>query len=130
MIGMAAAKNRLGNLDPAFGPQLRQLLRDLAIVRDRVEPRQPIVAALQEAEEGVVVLGRDRVELVIVAARTGHRQAEERLRHHVDAVVEAVGLVLANVHGRMDLLAEEPEAGAEDRFVETVLRAEPRKGSG
>src|SRR5262249_39543691 len=76
----------------------------------------------EEAELRVIILRGDGVELVIVTAGAGHGQAEERLGQHIDLVVEAVGLILANVHRRMHFFAEEPEAGGEDRFVKSLLR--------
>src|ERR1019366_6432263 len=93
--------------------------------RDRVEACEPIVAAFQDAEQGVVVLRRDRVELVIVTTSTRYGQAEEGLCQHVNAVVKTVGLVLADIHRRMHFLAEEPERGAEDRFVGPPLTPRP-----
>ena len=47
-------------------------------------------AAAEDAVERVVVVGRDRVELVVVAAGAGHRQAQQAAGHHVDAVVDDV----------------------------------------
>ena len=73
-------------------------------------------------DERVVILRREGVELVIVAAGTGQREAEERFRQHVDLVVDAVGFVLANVDRRVDLFAEKPEAGPQDRFVRAGRR--------
>ena len=72
------------------------------------------------AGQGVIVLGRDRVELVVVAAGAGDRQAEERLRQHVDLVVDATHPLLAHVHRRVRPLAQEEESGAEDRLVRAV----------
>ena len=51
-----------------------------------------LAAAREDAVQRVVILRRDRIELVIVAARAGDRQAEEALRHDVDAVVDDVVL--------------------------------------
>ncbi len=108
--------------------QRRQVGGDLAVAFPVVEAHLPVTAALDEAVQGVVILRRDGVELVVVAPRTGDGQAEKRLAQHVDAVVEAVGLVLPNVHRRMDLLAQKPEAGAQDRLVEPLRRVQPRLG--
>ena len=52
-----------------------------------------------------------------MAAGTRDREAEEGCQN-VDPVVEPVRLVLADVDGRVDFLAQEPEASAENRFVE------------
>src|SRR5262245_719229 len=51
-------------------------------------------AAGKHAVEGVVVLLRDRVVLVIVAAGTGNGQAEQAARHRIDSVIEDVVLVV------------------------------------
>ncbi len=48
------------------------------------------VSAVEDAGEGVIVLLRDRVELVVVTAGATERQAEERLAHGVDLVVHHV----------------------------------------
>ena len=53
--------------------------------------RRPSLRAREDAGERVVVLRRDRVELVVVAAGAGDRQAEEAARQRVDAVVQLVG---------------------------------------
>ena len=82
--------------------------------------------ALQVAGQGVVVLRGDRVELVVVAAGAGDGQAQEGLGEDVDLVVDAVRLVLADVDRRMRPLAEEEEAGAEDRLVEALGRVPAR----
>ena len=55
--------------------------------------------AFQVSHQGVVILARNRVKLVIVAAGAGHRQAKKRLAQYVNLVVDPVGLVGANVHG-------------------------------
>ena len=51
-----------------------------------------VADALEVAVQGVVVGGGDGVELVVVAAGAGDRQAEERLAEDVDAVVDACRL--------------------------------------
>ena len=48
----------------------------------------------EDAVERVVVVGRDRVELVVVAAGAGDREAEQAAGHDVDPVVEDVLLVV------------------------------------
>ena len=99
------------------GAELRELRGDFAVSFHHSEGGLAIGAADEEAGERVVVALGDGVELVVVAAGAGDGHAEEGFRHHVEAVVHAVALVLADVHGRVDFLAEEPEAGAEDGFV-------------
>jgi hypothetical protein len=44
--------------------------------------------------EGIVVGRRDRIELVVVAARAGDGQAEEALGRGVDTFVDGVVVVL------------------------------------
>ena len=67
------------------------------------------VRAVEDAGEGVVVLLRDRVELVVVAAGTAEREAEERLAHGVDLVVDHVAddLLLVGVAAVPDAVGEE-----------------------
>ena len=50
-----------------------------------------IVGAGEHAGQGVVVVRRDRVELVVVAAGAGDGQAEQAAADRVDAVVPLVG---------------------------------------
>ena len=57
---------------------------------------------------------------MIVAAGAGDGQPEKRLAEDVEHVVEPVALVLANIDRRMDPLAQEPEARADDRLVEAL----------
>src|SRR5256885_1805232 len=80
----------------------------------RDESRLPVGTADEEARERVIVRLRNRVELVVVASCATNGDAEERLAHHIKAIVHPVRLVLADVHGRMHFFAEEPEARAED----------------
>ncbi len=74
---------------------------NFAIVLQRIEGHQPIAAALQKPRQGVIIPGRDGVELVIVTASTGHRQAQKGLAENIEHVVIAVGFVLANIHRGM-----------------------------
>ena len=65
----------------------------------------------EDAVEGVVVGGRDRVELMVVATRAGDGQAKEALRRGVDALIDGVVVVL-------ETLADGDEAeGGEARVV-------------
>src|SRR6185436_15897134 len=61
-----------------------QIARSLALLLDRVEADLAVVGALEESRERVEVLLRDRVELVVVAARTADREAEEGFSEHLD----------------------------------------------
>ena len=70
----------------------------------------------EDAVQGVVVLDRDRVELVVVAARAGDGQAEEGLGRRVDALVDGVMDVV-------EALADGDEAeGGETRIVRRDVR--------
>ncbi len=72
----------------------------------RIDERLLMARAREEPGKGVVVLRADRVELVVVAASTGHRQAQKRLGKDVDLVVDPPQLVLADVHRRVCALAQ------------------------
>ena len=70
----------------------------------------------EDAVQGVVVLDRDRVELVIVATRAGDGQAEEGLGRRVDALIDGVMDVV-------EALADGDEAeGGETRIVRRDVR--------
>ena len=49
---------------------------------------------VEEGEELVELLVRDRIELVLVAARAAHRQAHERAGRRLDAVDDVLDLIL------------------------------------
>ena len=49
---------------------------------------------VEHAGNRVIILNRDRIELMIVAARTRHRQPKERPRKSVHAIVECFALCL------------------------------------
>ena len=93
-----------------------------------VEHRELLSRAAHETGERVVVLGRDGVELVVVTAGAGDGHPEESLGEDVNLIVDAVGLVLSDVHGRVCRLVEEPVSGADDRFVEILGRVTSRLG--
>ena len=78
--------------------------------------------AFDDAEQAVVILLLDGIELVIVATGAGDRQAEECFGHDIDLVIDAIGLILANIDRCVDLLTEPPEPGADDGFVELAFR--------
>ena len=91
-----------------------------------VEIRLLAARALKEAGERVEVVRLHRVELVVVTPRAAHRHAQERLAHHVDLVRDALRLVAAHVDRAVRALAQEPEAGADDRFVVALRRVAAR----
>ena len=68
-----------------------ELLHDVI----RRERRFAVLGAREDSGQRVVVLRRDRVELVIVAAGARHRQAEEPAAERVDPVVDLVRLRLS-----------------------------------
>src|SRR5579863_7415393 len=80
-----------------------------------------------DPKEGVVVLLAYRIELVIVAAGTTDGQPQKSLSKNVDLVVDAIGPMLTHVDRRVGLLAEPPEAGADDRFVVVFGGMTPRR---
>ena len=80
----------------------------------------------QEGTQAVVIAGGDGVELVVVAARAGHGQAQESLRKDVHLVVDPIGLILQGIDRGMGRLMQVPETGCQHRFIET----DPRMTSG
>ena len=92
---------------------------NLHVVVDCIETDLAIARALQIAGQCVVVVLRDRVELVIVATGTGDGHSQERSGRDVEHVGVAVGFVLTDADRRVDRLAQVPETGTEHRFVET-----------
>ena len=101
-----------------------------AVFRGRVEEGQGVAGAGEDAVEGVIIPGGDRVELVVVAAGAGQGQAEERLAQDVDLAVVLGRPVLAEVDRRVDPLVEPVEAGPQHRLVGTGdgVAARPRAG--
>jgi hypothetical protein len=67
----------------------------------------------EHAHEPVIVLLRDGVELVVVAARAGHRQPEQPARDRVDALVPVVGREAPDHVGRQPLILVVDGRGAE-----------------
>ena len=66
--------------EPGRLPEQRQFVRLADVRQDRVQR--------------VVILGRNRIVLVIVAARTGHRQSEQASRDRIDAIVHGLGIAV------------------------------------
>ena len=54
---------------------------------------------------------------MIVATRTPQRKPQKCLAKCVDPIVDAIGFVLCDVDRRMHLFTQQPEAGADNRFV-------------
>ena len=85
----------------------------------RIDAVTDISRTAQDREHCVVVFGRNRVQLVIVAACTGHRRRLECLRQRVDLVV---GQVIPQ-RSQTDTVividfTEAKEASPDDGFVE------------
>ena len=111
---------------PHLGIGGGELRGHLPIGFERFKWHLPITARHQHAGDGVVVFVGDGVEFVVVAAGAAEGQAEKRLAECVDPVVGAVGIILGDVDGRMDLLPQIPKAGSDHRFICPRLRIEPR----
>ena len=45
---------------------------------------------MEDTVEGIVILCRNGIVFVIVAARAGHGECHRAARHHVDAIVDDV----------------------------------------
>ena len=88
----------------------------------RVDDRLGEIGAVQHPGQGVVVAGGDGVELVVVAAGAGHRQAQEGLGEHVDLVVDLVGPGLDRVDGSVEAFAQPEKTGADRRFPVDPVR--------
>ena len=81
-----------------------------------VEPR--LVDVVEEGEELVILLLRERIELVVVAAAALERQAEEGGPEGRDTVVDVIDAILLLNASPLRLLLMEPiEGGGEDLLV-------------
>ena len=112
-VGQSAAE-RLAFLDQ----RLRLRLPRCGIVQgpDRV------AGAGEYAIQCVVILRGNCVELVVVTTGAGNGEAEERFGEDVDLVVNELELMMADVNGRMHLLAEPVLGRAQERFIAAVGR--------
>ena len=81
---------------------------------------------MEVAGEGVVVLGRDGVEFVVVTAGTGDGQPQEGLTEDIQLVVHVVRLVGQNVGRGVCRLVEVPKTGAHHGFIERLVRVSAR----
>ena len=84
--------------------------------RRRIDNVLRDAGAVHDSGKGVVIRGRNGVELVIVAARACHGQAQEGLAENVDLVVHLVGAGFDGVGRAVDDLAEPVKAGAQGRL--------------
>ena len=117
-----------GRVQRATGalPRLGQSLGHVAVVIDRLVTNQPEPAALEESRERVVVLLRNRVELVVVTPRTANRQCQEGLAEDIDHVVVSIGLILSHVDRRVAPVSHVPEPGPQHRLVGSRHRVTSR----
>ena len=69
--------------------------------------------AIKDAGQSVVIRRGDRIELVIVAACTGNRQAEHALGHGVDLLVNHVELELGAIAVGVTLGADRQVTGSD-----------------
>ena len=74
-----------------------------------------VTRAGEDAVEGVILLARDRVELVVVAPAAGDRQAEDRLAQRVDRVLDRQVVVVLRVEAEAAGDGQEP--GGDDPRV-------------
>src|SRR5215469_3154413 len=77
--------------------------------------------AAEDSSQRVVVLLRDGVELVIVAAGAAERQAEKRLAHGVNLLIDGIHARLFLVSPADDLRAEHKKAGRGNLLVALLL---------
>ena len=112
---VVAARGRMDQLGElllvvgAIGVRRGVLADEEGVTDDRVLLR--FDDGREDAVEGIVVGGRNRVELVVMATRAGDGQPEEALGRRVDAFVDGVVVVL-------ETLADSDEAeGGETRVV-------------
>ena len=100
-----------------LSPEPSQVVQRRRIPRRRIEEREGMAGTGEEPGQGVIIPGRDRVELVVVAAGTTDGQAEEGLAQDVHLIVDPRGAILAEVDGRMRPLVEPEKARSQDRLV-------------
>ena len=63
---------------------------------------------------------------MVVASRTSQSESQKGFSECVDAIINSVGLVLCDVHRRMDFLSKKPEPCAHNRFVCASLGIDSR----
>jgi len=98
----------------AIGVGRRVLADEERITDDRILLR--LDDGGEDTVEGVVVGGRDRVELVVMTTGAGYGQAKEALGRRVDALVDGVVIIL-------ETLPDGDEAeGSEARVVLSQVR--------
>ena len=90
--------DRLLLREPDGLPEQRQFVRLADVRQDRVQR--------------VVILGRNRIVLVIVAARARHRQPKQASRNRIDAIVHGLGIAVRKIAPE----AQEAERGQMPRL--------------
>src|SRR4051812_41085506 len=80
----------------------------------RIDECLLIARAAQIAGERVVIASRNGVELMVVAAGAGDGLPQKRFAYTIELIVDAVGLVLANIDRRLLPFVHPPEAGRQD----------------
>ena len=92
----------------------------------RIDGDKSVTTAGEDSVQRIEVFLGDWVELVIVTTSAGNRQALERLRKHVDLVVDNLDLIVESIHGHVSVLDHAQVASAQYRFVELLLLVDPR----
>src|SRR5262249_22679895 len=86
------------------------------VVQEDADSAVARLGAAEDARHGVIVLLRDRIELVIVATGTRYGQTLEGLERGVDLLVDHVHLELLAVALVMGLRAKGEEAGGDEEL--------------
>ena len=94
--------------------------------RVHVHHRRP--ATGHDTVKCVVILLADRIEFVVVTARTRNREAKERLGHHVDLVLGRPHKFVERIGRREALQHKTIMRRADGRLVQAKLLVEPRPG--
>ena len=87
----------------------------------RVDGHLNRTGAPEDAEEGVEIFLADGVELVVVTARAGNRQALESLREDVDLIVRPLDPVFERIDGLVAVFDHPHMGGADDGLIDPQL---------
>src|SRR6185369_5380242 len=107
-------------------PQIFKLLQNVPVGFRRVNEGLLIPRTPQVTRQRVIILRRDRIKLVVVAAGAGDGLTEKSLAEDVELIVDAVGLVLADIDGSLLPFVHPPKAGGQDRLVRAIERMASR----
>ena len=127
-------RHQAGLLNPLLrqlGPnkrfQVPQALFGCCINVRRISMAHHHSRARQGTVKRVIVGGRDGVELVIVTAGTGYRQALKGLSQRVDLVINHVRTNLAETNTIvMAQFSQTQERGSDQRLIDTLLGVDAR----